>query len=142
MYKWYEFKKRYRCPHVNLQGLYGDAIYYIGDNKYRNLCLDCGKLLDGPVSISVERKSLETTKRVSEAVSIKFDERDFQDSVRKSQDSLEAITISLKPIATEDMLERHAEKQDCSYADAWKVFRNDGYDMSQVHQYKYFGDEV
>jgi hypothetical protein len=37
-----------------------------------------------------------------------------------------------RPIANQSEVERHAEKQDCSYADAWRYFEREGYDMSEV----------
>ena len=39
-----------RCPHVNLQGIYGDDIHCVGG--YRLYCDDCGRYLDGPVSLA------------------------------------------------------------------------------------------
>lgn len=42
-----------RCPHVNVRGIYGDEVNHRGG--YRLQCRDCGRLLDGPVSIAVER---------------------------------------------------------------------------------------
>lgn len=51
--RWWEFRRRYHCPHERLDGIYGDAIQYFGWR--RNLCADCGKTLDGPVSISQSR---------------------------------------------------------------------------------------
>lgn len=38
------------CPHVHIRGIYGDEIIAVG--WYRLECLDCGQLLDGPVSLS------------------------------------------------------------------------------------------
>ena len=56
MSKWWQFRKRSQCPHVDVHGIYGDAIAYFG--YVRNHCHDCGKLLDGPVSISVARQAI------------------------------------------------------------------------------------
>lgn len=52
--RWWQFLKRRHCPHVRVQGIYGDAINHTPGFR-RNYCLDCGRLLDGPVSISVQR---------------------------------------------------------------------------------------
>jgi len=49
-------KQRKRCPHVDVIGIYGDAINRCGG--YRNFCRDCGRYLDGQVSISVDRQAL------------------------------------------------------------------------------------
>ena len=49
-------KQRKRCPHVDVIGIYGDAINHCGG--YRNFCRDCGRYLDGQVSISVDRQAL------------------------------------------------------------------------------------
>lgn len=43
------FKKRH-CPHVHLQGLYGDVINAVGG--WRLQCVDCWTFLDGPVSLA------------------------------------------------------------------------------------------
>jgi hypothetical protein len=43
-----------RCPHQCLRGVYGDEVnQYAGG--YRLQCRDCGKYLDGPVSLAQER---------------------------------------------------------------------------------------
>jgi hypothetical protein len=39
-----------RCPHVNIRGIYGDEI--IARGWYRLECMDCGRLLDGPISLA------------------------------------------------------------------------------------------
>ena len=39
-----------RCPHARIAGIYGDEIYRSAG--YRLRCLDCGRLLDGPVSLA------------------------------------------------------------------------------------------
>lgn len=57
MIRWWEFRKRSRCPHVNVRGIYGDEIIFATPNWNRIQCLDCGKFLDGPVSIAVARQS-------------------------------------------------------------------------------------
>lgn len=41
---------RRRCPHVALEGIYGDAI--IGVGYWRLFCRDCHRFLDGPVWLS------------------------------------------------------------------------------------------
>lgn len=42
--------RRRNCPHSQLEGIYGDMInVYKG---YRLLCLDCDRLVDGPVSLA------------------------------------------------------------------------------------------
>lgn len=41
---------RRRCPHVHLQGIYGDAINAVGG--WRLQCTDCWAYLDGPVALS------------------------------------------------------------------------------------------
>ena len=46
---------RNRCPHSDLQGLYGDTINLMGG--YRLYCHDCNRLLDGPVSLAKSRAS-------------------------------------------------------------------------------------
>jgi len=53
MIRWWEFLKRAACPHSRLRGIYGDEIILSG---YRRLwCLDCGRLLDGPVRLAESR---------------------------------------------------------------------------------------
>lgn len=52
-----QFIQRKHCPHVNLRGIYGDEINHTPGYR-RNQCRDCGRLLDGPVSISRERSGL------------------------------------------------------------------------------------
>lgn len=54
MMRWWEFRKRSRCPHSRLKGIYGDEIIAAG---YARLwCRDCGKLLDGPVHLANARR--------------------------------------------------------------------------------------
>lgn len=54
--KWWEWVKKHHCPHVHVRGIYGDEINHT--SGYRRLqCLNCGRLLDGPVSISWGRKA-------------------------------------------------------------------------------------
>ena len=43
-----------RCPHLNVRGIYGDEINQTPGFR-RLQCVDCGRYLDGPVSISVQR---------------------------------------------------------------------------------------
>lgn len=50
MIRWWQFKKRAACPHSNLRGIYGDEI--ITARFKRLWCADCGRLLDGPVSLA------------------------------------------------------------------------------------------
>ena len=46
-------RARIHCAHQHVRGIYGDEVHlYRG---YRLQCTDCGTLLSGPVSISVER---------------------------------------------------------------------------------------
>ena len=41
-----------RCPHARREGIYGDPINWCGG--YRLRCADCGRLLDGPVSLATD----------------------------------------------------------------------------------------
>lgn len=43
-----------RCPHSNLTGIYGDMVNQVGGWRLR--CRDCGRYLDGPVSLAESRK--------------------------------------------------------------------------------------
>lgn len=43
--------KRLHCPHSNVRGIYGDEINHTPGFR-RNECLDCERLLDGPVIMS------------------------------------------------------------------------------------------
>lgn len=52
--KWWEFRKRAACPHSNLRGIHGDEIIAAGFKRLH--CLDCGRLLDGPVMLAVLRR--------------------------------------------------------------------------------------
>lgn len=50
--------QRRRCPHVDVRAIYGDEIIF-GTPKWNRLqCRDCGRFLDGPVSIAVDRQRL------------------------------------------------------------------------------------
>lgn len=40
-----------RCPHVAIRGIFGDEINHTPGFR-RLQCLDCGRHLDGPVSLS------------------------------------------------------------------------------------------
>ena len=40
-----------RCPHVRTVGIYGDRINYTPKGR-RLRCLDCGRDLDGPVTLA------------------------------------------------------------------------------------------
>lgn len=48
---WRSLRKWRRCPHVHLNGIYGDEINFVGG--WRLQCGDCGRYLDGPVSLSL-----------------------------------------------------------------------------------------
>lgn len=49
------WRDRKHCPHIHVRGIYGDEIPRSGYR--RNHCLDCGRMLDGPVLVSVIRKN-------------------------------------------------------------------------------------
>lgn len=53
--RWWQIRKRLHCPHNQLRGIYGDRINHTPGFR-RNECMDCGSLLDGPVSISESRR--------------------------------------------------------------------------------------
>jgi len=40
-----------RCPHANIRGVYGDEIIFAA-NWRRLQCIDCGRYLDGPLSLA------------------------------------------------------------------------------------------
>jgi hypothetical protein len=46
---------RRRCPHSDLQGIYGDEIANVG--FYRLFCRACRRFIDGPVSLAQSRES-------------------------------------------------------------------------------------
>ena len=47
-------RQRRYCPHIHVRGIYGDEINHTPG--FRRLeCLDCGRLLDGPVLIATVR---------------------------------------------------------------------------------------
>lgn len=50
MIRWWQFRKRAACPHSRLRGIYGDEIIAAGWKRLS--CLDCGRLLDGPVALA------------------------------------------------------------------------------------------
>lgn len=50
---WRNWRKRVHCPHRHLRGIYGDDVNRVGG--YRLFCVDCGRFLDGPVSLADER---------------------------------------------------------------------------------------
>lgn len=54
MIKWWQFRKRYHCPHSTLMGYYGDEI--IRNAWFRLRCMDCGKLLDGHPNLAKSRR--------------------------------------------------------------------------------------
>lgn len=43
-------QSRRTCPHVHLQGIYGDAI--LASRGYRLQCTDCWSMLEGPVELA------------------------------------------------------------------------------------------
>ena len=45
-----------RCPPLNLRGIYGDEINH--RNGYRLICRDCGRLLEGPVSVATRKRGI------------------------------------------------------------------------------------
>lgn len=49
---WWEFRRRANCPHARLRGIYGDEITFATPRFNRLQCLDCGRYLDGPVSLA------------------------------------------------------------------------------------------
>lgn len=55
---WWQFRKRSRCPHVHLRGIYGDEVIFATPGWNRIQCLECGKFLDGPVHIAADRVAL------------------------------------------------------------------------------------
>jgi hypothetical protein len=46
------FGWRSRCPHVRIRGIWGDEIIFASPRYSRLQCLDCGRHLDGPVSLA------------------------------------------------------------------------------------------
>jgi hypothetical protein len=48
------WRQRCACPHSRLRGIYGDEIIAAGFKRLR--CLDCGRLLDGPVRLAESRR--------------------------------------------------------------------------------------
>lgn len=51
-YRWWN---RHRCPHVMLAAIHGDEINYLGG--YRLACMQCLRLIDGPVWLEATRKT-------------------------------------------------------------------------------------
>jgi hypothetical protein len=47
---WFGQHARRRCPHSNLQGIYGDPINHCGG--WRLFCRDCARYLGGPVELA------------------------------------------------------------------------------------------
>lgn len=45
---------RRHCPHSDLIGIYGDLVNAVGGWRLR--CRDCGRYLDGPVSLAKSRE--------------------------------------------------------------------------------------
>lgn len=56
--RWWQFRRRSRCPHVHVRGIYGDEIIFGTPHFHRIQCLDCWKFLDGPVQIAKDRIAL------------------------------------------------------------------------------------
>lgn len=50
----YNLFNRGQCPHSRLEGIYGDEINFLGGKRLA--CLDCGRLLDGPVALAKARQ--------------------------------------------------------------------------------------
>ena len=57
-----------RCPHVRISGIYGDEINHCGG--YRLSCDDCGRLLDGAVSLANPAPHIIRTPEELEAVEL------------------------------------------------------------------------
>jgi hypothetical protein len=51
---WFGRRARKRCPHSDLQGIYGDEI--LTANFYRLWCRACRRFIDGPVSLAQSRE--------------------------------------------------------------------------------------
>lgn len=56
MNRWWQWRKRSRCPHSKLRPIHGDEIIFGTPDWNRIQCLDCGRFLDGPVVIAYLRK--------------------------------------------------------------------------------------
>ena len=54
---------RNRCPHSNLRPIYGDEIIFATPKFSRLQCRNCGKYLDGPVSLAYTTKPTITESR-------------------------------------------------------------------------------
>ena len=57
-----------RCPHVHISGIYGDEINHCGG--YRLSCDDCGRLLDGAVSLAKPAPHIIRTPEELEALAL------------------------------------------------------------------------
>ena len=57
-----------RCPHVRISGIYGDEINHCGG--YRLSCDDCGRLLDGAVSLAKPAPHIIRTSEELEALEL------------------------------------------------------------------------
>ena len=69
-----------RCPHSHISGIYGDAINHSAG--YRLECVDCGRLLDGPVSLFLDaRDEQEAELREELAGQIEAYIEDFEDGI-------------------------------------------------------------
>lgn len=51
----YRWLNRKRCPHSDLEGIYGDQINHVGG--WRLWCHDCRRYIDGPVSLATSRRN-------------------------------------------------------------------------------------
>ena len=49
-------RRRWRCPHSRLRGIYGDEVTFATPRFARLECLDCGRFLDGPVKLAEMRR--------------------------------------------------------------------------------------
>lgn len=52
---WFGRTARRRCPHSDLDGIYGDSINHVGG--WRLWCRQCKRFLDGPVALARSRRS-------------------------------------------------------------------------------------
>lgn len=48
-----QIRQQLHCAHVTVRGIYGDEINHTPGGR-RIQCMDCGALLDGPVSIAAQ----------------------------------------------------------------------------------------
>ena len=60
---------RRRCPHSDLQAIYGDAIIHLTLDGFRLYCWQCRQMIDGPVSLADNRrKEIDDRSYISGAV--------------------------------------------------------------------------